>query len=313
MKSQLTTLIFLLITTCGFAKNGTINAIIGDHSFISKYGQLPGIETNEKLRIQTHLEFVENLLRNKSTLNLGKTERVKRFQLLDDLHTYWTTGIFPKNTKNKFDRNPCFIDDDGNICAVGYLIERSAGRAAAEEINANHQMDYLLDMDTPIIENWAKENGFSVIELAMIQPTYADVHEEPIIDEPVEIDPFSEDGYVQQRPVVTELPKPEKKYRGPSKKEIALTEQLDSLTTAHNATLMLLDITQEELDYQYHKMETIEAEKEETLSLLEDVQTTSHAKISKYQWFIFGLGMALILAIGALLLKRRKANLALSS
>src|ERR1041384_3500069 len=55
-----------------------------------------------------------------------------------------------------------FIDADKNICAVGYLIEQTSGREVAEQINATHQYDYLLDMHEPIIEKWAQEHGFSL-------------------------------------------------------------------------------------------------------------------------------------------------------
>jgi hypothetical protein len=78
------------------------------------------------------------------------------------------------------DRKPCFIDDGGNICAVGYLVEQTAGRAAAEAINARHQYDELLAMDDPTLLAWATKSGFTLTELAMIQPTYDRMREMPI-------------------------------------------------------------------------------------------------------------------------------------
>jgi len=50
-------------------------------------------------------------------------------------------GITPVNDYVP-DRNPCSsIDRGGQICAVGYLIERSVGRGVAEGIAATHRLD----------------------------------------------------------------------------------------------------------------------------------------------------------------------------
>ena len=87
------------------------------------------------------------------------------------LNEYWTNGNFPKNYDYE-GRIPCFIDRHGNICAVGYLIEKTEGREVAEMINEKHQYDYLLDMNEEVINKWANEYGLSVEECAMIQPTY---------------------------------------------------------------------------------------------------------------------------------------------
>ena len=43
----------------------TVNAVIGDISYVQTFGYQPNKETDENTRIQTHLKFVESLLRNK--------------------------------------------------------------------------------------------------------------------------------------------------------------------------------------------------------------------------------------------------------
>ena len=88
------------------------------------------------------------------------------------LNEYWTAGIFPKNYDYPDQRIPCFIDKDGNICAVGYLIEQTAGRQIAEEINSKYKYEYILAMNDPTIESWIHANGLTKEECAMIQPTY---------------------------------------------------------------------------------------------------------------------------------------------
>jgi hypothetical protein len=167
---QLTAVLFLANTAS--AQNSAVNALIGDISYVRKFQQKPDEHTSEVLRIQTHLSYVEELLREKATYHLNKKQKNKRAAVLDLLNKYWTTGIFPKNYNFEGTRRPCFIDRDGNICAVGYLVEKTAGRKVAEQINKTHQYDYLLDMNEEVIENWANEHGLTLQECAMIQPSY---------------------------------------------------------------------------------------------------------------------------------------------
>jgi len=148
-----------------------INPIIGDLSFVSTFGYEPTASTDEDLRIRTHLSFVENSLRNKDVSGLSPMMQDKRTYLLDRLKEYWQTGKFPRNYDYP-DRRPCFIDRDNTICAVGYLIEKSAGRDVANQINSIHQYDDILDMHDPVVDRWINESGFSETEIAMIQPFY---------------------------------------------------------------------------------------------------------------------------------------------
>jgi hypothetical protein len=171
MRTVLSIAMILLLADAVFAQSNTINAIIGDVSFVQRFQQAPEYSTNEVLRIQTHLQYVEDLLRQKSTAYLKKKQRQKRKLVLDLLHHYWENGVFPKNYDYP-GRRPCFIDCDGNICAVGYLIEQTTGREVAEKINAKHKYDYLPDMHEKLIDEWAKEYGLTLEECAMIQPTY---------------------------------------------------------------------------------------------------------------------------------------------
>lgn len=150
----------------------TINPLIGDISFVDKFGVKPTATTDEDLRIKTHLEYVENVLRQKDVSNLIAEQIEKRNHLLDLLHDYWTTGLFPRNYDYKDERQPCFIDKDGIICAVGYLVEQTAGRHTAEQINDNHKYDKVLAMNDNSVDSWIKTSGLTKEECAMIQPAY---------------------------------------------------------------------------------------------------------------------------------------------
>ena len=150
----------------------TVNSVIGDISFIEKFGYKPNASTDENLRIKTHLEYVEKALRQKSINHLTSTLKQQRAYLLDLLHSYWMRETFPRNYDYKEVRKPCFIDKDNRICAVGYLIERSAGRQIAEEINRRHKYERILAMNDQMVDNWIKSSGLSKEECAMIQPQY---------------------------------------------------------------------------------------------------------------------------------------------
>lgn len=150
----------------------TINPIIGDISFIKKFGHHPDVTTDEDLRVKTHLEYVENFLRQKNLPGLSSELLQKRKQLLNLLHDYRIAGSFPRNYDYQNERKPCFIDKDNRICAVGYLIEKTAGRPIAEEINSKHKYDRLLAMNDNMVDSWIKNSGLTKEECAMIQPAY---------------------------------------------------------------------------------------------------------------------------------------------
>ena len=153
-------------------KKQTINPVLGDISFISKFGYPPDVNTDEVLRIKTHLEYAEEFLRNKPVSGLSALLQQQRIHLLDLLHQYCLVGIFPRNYDHAGQRKPCFIDKDGRICAVGYLVKQTAGREAAEQINDNHKYEELLAMNDKSLDNWIAESGLTKEECAMIQPTY---------------------------------------------------------------------------------------------------------------------------------------------
>lgn len=150
----------------------SINAVIGDVSFHEKFGYQPENSSNEELRITTHLSYVENSLRNADNRFLSAAQQLKRGTVLNLLNEYTKLKQFPKNFDFPNQRIPCFIDKLGNICAVGYLIEKTVGRAVAEEINDQFKYEYVLAMNDKTLTQWATDHGLTLEECAMIQPTY---------------------------------------------------------------------------------------------------------------------------------------------
>ena len=146
------------------------NHHLGDTAFIAEYGR-PPTEHEEKLRIRTHFLAVKALLASRPAT---KPElAANRAKLLAHFDDYIAKGTTPKNDHLPW-RTPVFIDDEHTICAVGYLIEQSAGRDVAEKIAATHRYSYLEEIvkAMPEIETWVESSGFTLEELASIQPGY---------------------------------------------------------------------------------------------------------------------------------------------
>src|SRR5262245_54922162 len=94
----------------------TVNAVIGDVSFVAAFGRVPTAADDADLRVATHLAYVEQLLRARR----GSPERAR---LLDVLHAYRLAGRFPHGEVPSATR-PVFIDRaTGARCAVGALVE----------------------------------------------------------------------------------------------------------------------------------------------------------------------------------------------
>lgn len=159
-----------------------VNPVLGNESFRSIFGTTPSPNPPERLRLQTHLAYVEGRLRARPPSWLSPAQRARRSHLLDALRDYWTRGVFPRNTEAP-GRRPVFIDADGRLCAVGHLITVSAGRTLAEEIDRQYHFADVHSMEIPALDRWANRHGFTRRELAMIQPTYCAGCVPPIEDD----------------------------------------------------------------------------------------------------------------------------------
>ncbi len=146
------------------------NHHLGDDAFIAELGR-PPTDGEEKLRIRTHFLAVEALLGSRPATRPELAEN--RAKLLAHFADYIAKGTTPKNAHLPW-RTPVFIDDEGTICAVGYLIEQSAGRPVAEKIARGHRYAYLEEIveAMPEVKQWVAQSGFTLEELASIQPGY---------------------------------------------------------------------------------------------------------------------------------------------
>ena len=129
---------------------------------------------NDEQRIQLHLQLVHKILKQKNTDHLSESQRSKRLRHLSVLEKYWKASVFPINTLDHH-RQPYFVDYNKNACAVGYLMQKDGQNELVQKIHKEHNFDYVEELVKyyPVIELWASDNGFTIAELAWIQPGYS--------------------------------------------------------------------------------------------------------------------------------------------
>lgn len=177
-----------------------VNAIVGDAGFVAEHHRAPTAADSEVDRIRAHLRYVIAELRS-APAPFGPAALARRAALLEALTGYAAAGVFPQNHVHP-GRRPVFIDADGTLCAVGYLVTEASGREAAEALAARHRYDYVLDMHDDALDAWAAEHGFTLRELAMIQPSYH-------WQQPVRPTPIPAPIPSPEPPVPSALPTPE--------------------------------------------------------------------------------------------------------
>jgi len=149
----------------------TINPLVGDDSFVARFGRPPSASDDETERIATHLAFAERALRAADVSHLGASRRRARATLLAELRAYIAARRFPLPEATR-GRLPAFVDREGTRCAVAALVDRAAGARATERIDARFHAAFVADIVDDALAALAAD-GLSRDELALIQPTYA--------------------------------------------------------------------------------------------------------------------------------------------
>jgi hypothetical protein len=125
-------------------------------------------------RVRAHLAFAHDVLAHRDVSQLSSEQQDARAAALADLSRYIERGVFPRRTGDAYGAlRPRFIDDRGVHCAVGEMIAASGAEALARAINARYEYAYVREMDMPALATWATAHGFTVDELALIQPSYS--------------------------------------------------------------------------------------------------------------------------------------------
>ena len=149
------------------------NHHLGDRSYVAKYNHRPDKASSERDRMHQHLSFVHDWLAARPPTKPELAS--KRAEILQHFADYIAKDTTPKNTHVPW-RTPVFIDDEGTICAVGYLIEQTAGRALPEKIAKAHRYDFIEDIAAvmPEVATWVEKSGLTIEEIERIQPAYSE-------------------------------------------------------------------------------------------------------------------------------------------
>lgn len=153
------------------AQSQEVNAILGDSSWLAKHHSLPDGTASEKERISTHLAYVVALLQNAvppADAHLAE----KRREMISALDCYVQNAVYPRQNRDSTVRLPCFVDDEGRLCAVAHLINTSGNAELVQKINAKYRFNLLADMHDAELIAWQEQSGLALRELAMIQPSY---------------------------------------------------------------------------------------------------------------------------------------------
>lgn len=122
-------------------------------------------------RIQLHLNLVIDYLKVNAASDLNSKQLSNRKILLEKLQQYADHKVFPVNKYHSV-RQPYFVDDIGTNCAVGQMIFISGHEDLVAKISQEHNYDYIADIHTEGLQEWANEFGFTLDELKWIQPGY---------------------------------------------------------------------------------------------------------------------------------------------
>jgi hypothetical protein len=138
-----------------------INAEIGDESYVQIYGSLPGEDVPFTVRMRTHLEYAESVLRNRPVDHLTEEQKKNRQLILTHLENFLMSEKFSQ------------IDETNDkICVICYLVEKTSD-STLTEIDPNQiNNSTFSELNHPGLSDWAEESGITIDELALIQPVF---------------------------------------------------------------------------------------------------------------------------------------------
>jgi hypothetical protein len=124
----------------------------------------------DQARVRAHLLSALEQVAAAPVSHLAPAQRIKRAQLIEALRAYIDAGRYPKN-RQVAGLSPVFIDEDDTTCAVAQLVIASGHAPLAHAIA---EADNLIDLpaEHAALSSWADDHGFTMAELALIQPSY---------------------------------------------------------------------------------------------------------------------------------------------
>lgn len=122
--------------------------------------------------IQAHLLLVCKYLKENPSKSFDENQLSRRTHLIERLEEYALNKVFPTNSFHSV-RTPYFVDIYGVYCAVGFLMKESGYTELVAKIKEKENFNYIKDIQTEGVTEWAEEYGFTLKELKWIQPSYA--------------------------------------------------------------------------------------------------------------------------------------------
>ena len=176
---KINTLILFLLAITVHANEKTLNQLCSVNVQWQKQSDITSILAENNITeninhidlISLHLQLVEKTLKSRSVGHLNAQQQAKRKELLNKLNAYWNKKQFPINDYLTY-KSPVFIDRFGTHCAVGYLMQQSGFESLAREIDNKQKFAYVHDIKVEGVAMWADAHGFTIDELAWIQPGY---------------------------------------------------------------------------------------------------------------------------------------------
>ena len=123
-------------------------------------------------RLRAHFDSVDLELRSRDVGGLSAAQRANRERLIGWLREYRHEGRFPQN-RYFAEPTPFFRDEDGALCAMGYLIERSGRSDIVDDVARSRNNAFIRELaDDRRLIAWLDSVGLTVAEAARIQPQY---------------------------------------------------------------------------------------------------------------------------------------------
>ena len=104
---------------------------------------------------------------------LTRAQRERRAANIAVLGEYRARGHYPRNTEFPGRRVPYFMDSEGTLCALPYLMARSGERDLVVRVAATHNNSYVGDLaGEPELLRWLEREGLTLEDAARIQPMH---------------------------------------------------------------------------------------------------------------------------------------------
>lgn len=127
-------------------------------------------ETN---RVRAHLLAAEQRLRARGNGQLTRAQTRRRTANIAVLGEYRARGQYPHNTEFPGRRVPYFMDSEGRLCALSYLMARSGERDLVNQVAATDNNSYVAELAGNVeVMQWLAREGLTLEEAALIQPMH---------------------------------------------------------------------------------------------------------------------------------------------